>query len=93
MQPALGSHAPSFVALPIMAATKILSQKLSTIAVSWPTDPFRPTLQLKNFLQSLSAHPNLTPKAVEAAKILQDNVVMSKVYPDAPMNYRVELMY
>ena len=78
----------------IMSATK-LSQKLSTIAASWPTDPFRPNLQLRNFLQSLSTHPNLKPKAVEAANALKDNAIMKKVYHLIPvrlLNYRVVLM-
>ncbi|KIM81931.1 hypothetical protein PILCRDRAFT_479495 [Piloderma croceum F 1598] len=61
-------------------STSKISQKLSTIAASWPTDPFRPTMQLKTFLQSLSAHPNLTPKAVEAANALKGDVIMKK-YP------------
>ncbi|KAH7924342.1 hypothetical protein BV22DRAFT_1105546 [Leucogyrophana mollusca] len=62
-----------------MSASK-LSQKLSTIAASWPADPFRPNLQLKNFLQSLSAHPKLTPEAVQAAQALRDNAIQKK-YP------------
>ncbi|KAF9558514.1 hypothetical protein CPC08DRAFT_736403 [Agrocybe pediades] len=77
------------------ASTKQLSQKLSTIAQSWVKDPFRPNLQLQNFLQSLSAHPRLTPNAVEATRALRDNV-MQKKYPlsqkmlrpaSSPMHY------
>jgi len=75
----------------LMSATK-LSQKLGVIAASWPTDPFRPTLQLKSFLQSLSTHPNLTPKAVAAANSLKDNVITKKVYILSTMPYRMELM-
>jgi len=62
-----------------MEATK-LSRKLSSIAASWPTDPFRPNLQLKNFFQSLSTHPNLTPAAVDAVDALKNNAIMIK-YP------------
>lgn len=56
-----------------------LSQKLSTLAGAWPQDPLRPNLQLKNFLKSLSTHPNLTPKAVEAAQDLQRDAALKKV--------------
>jgi len=55
-------------------------KSLSTIATSWPIDPFRPTLQLRLFLQSLSTHPNLTPNAIEAANALKENLIM-KEYP------------
>ena len=55
------------------------AQKLSTIAAAWPTDPFRPNLQLKQFLESLSTHPRLTPDAVRAAKVLLENGVQHKV--------------
>lgn len=56
-----------------------LSQKLANIAAAWPSDPFRPNLQLKTFFQSLSKHPNLTPRAVNAAHSLKDNESMKKV--------------
>jgi hypothetical protein len=56
-----------------------LSKKLNIIAASWPIDPFRPNLQLKNFLQSLSTHPNLTQKAVDAAAALKDDAIIKKV--------------
>lgn len=52
---------------------------LTKIALSWPVDPFRPNIQLKNFLKSLSAHPKLTSKAVQAAQSLQDNAIQKKV--------------
>jgi hypothetical protein len=42
-------------------------------------DPFRPNLQLKNFLEFLADHPNLTPKAVQAAAALQENAVQKNV--------------
>ncbi|PPR00592.1 hypothetical protein CVT26_009867 [Gymnopilus dilepis] len=45
------------------ASTKQLSQKLTAIAGTWTKDPFRPNLQLQNFLKSLAAHPRLTPQA------------------------------
>lgn len=56
-----------------------LSQKLSTIAGTWPKDPLRPNLQLKTFLKSLATHPNLTPSAVDATQDLKNDVVMKKV--------------
>ena len=61
-----------------MAASKV-AQKLSTIAAAWPTDPFRPNLQLKQFLESLSTHPRLTPGAVRSASVLLENGVQHKV--------------
>lgn len=60
-------------------APTILAQKLSTIAATWIKDPFRPNLQLQIFLQSLSTHPRLTPKAVQAARALRDNVMQKQV--------------
>jgi hypothetical protein len=69
----------SFFQTLVMSTAK-LSQKLSTIATSWPIDPFRPTLQLRLFLQSLSTHPNLTPNAIEAANALKENLIMKEVY-------------
>ncbi|KAF9228092.1 hypothetical protein BS17DRAFT_799564 [Gyrodon lividus] len=63
-----------------MAASKSYAQRLSTIAAAWPTDPFRPNLQLKTFLQSLSSHPNLTPEAVHSARVLLENGIRHK-YP------------
>jgi len=59
---------------------KKMAQKLSNIAHSWIVDPFRPNLQLKTFLESLAAHPRLTPRAVTAARALQDNRMANK-YP------------
>jgi hypothetical protein len=57
----------------------MLSQKLRAIAAAWPSDPVRPNLQLKNFLQSLSGHPNLTHQAVHAARLLKDNEFYKQV--------------
>jgi hypothetical protein len=56
-----------------------LRQKLSSIAASWPTDPFRPNIQLKSFLEALSTHPKLTPQAVDAVRSLRDNELQKKV--------------
>jgi len=66
-----------------MSSANKLAQKLSIIATAWPKDPFRPNMQLANFLQSLATHPNLTPNAVEAAVALQSNAIMQK-YPLSP---------
>lgn len=63
----------------VMSSANKLAQKLSITATAWPKDPFRPNMQLANFLQSLATHPNLTPNAVEAALTLQSNAIMQKV--------------
>ncbi|TDL26991.1 hypothetical protein BD410DRAFT_819142 [Rickenella mellea] len=55
-----------------------LSQKLSCIARSWPSDPFRPNFQLGKFLLALSDHPDLTPSAVRAAELLRNNELQAK---------------
>ena len=55
------------------------SSKLKTLAQSWPADPFRPNMQLQNFLRSLSAHPELTPQAVRAVEALRTNELQKKV--------------
>ncbi|OAX38420.1 hypothetical protein K503DRAFT_741219 [Rhizopogon vinicolor AM-OR11-026] len=60
-----------------MVASKA-AQQLTHIISSWPVDPFRPNIQLKNFLKSLSAHPKLTPQAVQAAQLLRDNAIQKK---------------
>ncbi|KZP30050.1 hypothetical protein FIBSPDRAFT_1038415 [Athelia psychrophila] len=73
----IGAVHRSFLALTTMPPSN-LSQKLSTLAGAWPQDPLRPNLQLKNFLKSLSTHPNLTPKAVEAAQDLQRDAALKK---------------
>jgi len=57
-----------------------MRQKLSSIAATWHVDPFRPNLQLKNFLNALSEHPNLTPQAVNAARMLRRGEIQ-KHYP------------
>ncbi|KAF8735259.1 hypothetical protein AX14_002403 [Amanita brunnescens Koide BX004] len=67
-----------------MSATRTLAQKLSTIAAGWSKDPFRPNLQLQSFLQALSAHPNLTREAIQAATALKENAMQSK-YPLSKM--------
>ncbi|KAI5120625.1 hypothetical protein M0805_009385 [Coniferiporia weirii] len=62
-----------------MSASK-LSTQLKSVAQSWPTDPFRPNMQLRSFLLSLSAHPQLTPAAVRASQALRANELQKK-YP------------
>ena len=55
--------------------TKAVGTKLQKLAAQWPADPFRPHLQLKTFLESLSHHPNLTNEAVIATRsLLQDDM-------------------
>lgn len=61
-----------------MAASKY-APKLKAIAAAWPSDPFRPNMQLKTFLESLATHPRLTPNAVHSARVLLDNGVQHKV--------------
>jgi hypothetical protein len=53
--------------------TKAVGNKLQKLAAQWPADPFRPHLQLKTFLESLSHHPNLTDEAVIATRSLLQN--------------------
>jgi len=55
-----------------MASSKLPAQ-LHRIAAAWPVDPFRGHIQLKTFLEALADHPSLTPHAVRAARVLQDN--------------------
>ncbi|EIW76678.1 hypothetical protein CONPUDRAFT_63320 [Coniophora puteana RWD-64-598 SS2] len=62
-----------------MASSKA-AQKLFAIAKTWPVDPFRPNIQLKNFLQSLSTHPRLTEQIVIPVQALRDNTIQTK-YP------------
>ncbi|KZT24957.1 hypothetical protein NEOLEDRAFT_1178726 [Neolentinus lepideus HHB14362 ss-1] len=66
-----------------MVSTSKLSRQLNRIALSWPYDAFRPNLQLKTFLSSLSTHPGLTADVVEAARALSNNEI-SKQYPLPP---------
>ena len=59
-----------------------LSRQLKQVAQSWPTDPFRPNMQISNFFQSLATHPDLTPEAVRAAQALQNGELQKQVrYP------------
>ncbi|KAF9649554.1 hypothetical protein BDM02DRAFT_1806570 [Thelephora ganbajun] len=53
--------------------TKTIGSRLQKLAVQWPADLFRPHLQLKTFLESLSHHPNLTDDAVVATRSLLQN--------------------
>ncbi|KAF9784666.1 hypothetical protein BJ322DRAFT_1065679 [Thelephora terrestris] len=55
--------------------TKAVGNNLQKLAAQWPVDPFRPHLQLKMFLESLSHHPKLTDQAVIATRsLLQDDL-------------------
>lgn len=66
--------------------TKAVGNKLQKLAAQWPVDPFRPHLQLKTFLESLSHHPNLTDEAVIATLSLLQDDLRHKVRrcPDSP---------
>ena len=59
--------------------TKVVGNRLQKLATQWPADPFRPHLQLKTFLESLSHHPNLTDEAVTATRSLLQNDLRHKV--------------
>lgn len=65
---------------------KTLSATMANLVRKWPTDPFRPHLQLKTLLESLSTHPKLTPEAVQATRALSDNVMFDKVDSASPAN-------
>ena len=56
-----------------------VGNSLRKLAAQWPADPFRPHLQLKTFLESLSRHPNLTEEAVIATRSLLQNDLRHKV--------------
>jgi len=60
-----------------------MSSKLRAIAAAWPTDPFRPNLQLKRFLDALATHPRLSPAAVQSATALLENRAQHRVSPSA----------
>jgi len=60
--------------------SRLLSQRLSSIAHSCIADPFRPNMQLATFLNSFEAYPRLTPRAVNAARSLYANELAMKVY-------------
>ncbi|KAF8130272.1 hypothetical protein EV363DRAFT_1219193 [Boletus edulis] len=62
-----------------MAPSKY-AQRLKSVAAAWPTDPFRPNLQLKTFFESLATHPHLTPNAVQSANVLLENGIQHR-YP------------
>ena len=59
--------------------TKTVGNQLQKLAAQWPADPFRPHLQLKTFLESLSHHPGLTDGAVVATRSLLQNEPRHKV--------------
>lgn len=62
-----------------MSSTTKLAQQLHRTAARWSVDPFRPHLQLGNFLKSLADHPQLTPAAVRAARALEEGEFQKKV--------------
>lgn len=64
--------------------TKTVGNKLHKLAAQWPADPFRPHLQLKTFLESLSRHPNITDEAVAATRSLLQNDLRHKVCRCSP---------
>jgi hypothetical protein len=55
------------------------ADRSASIAAGWPADPFRPNLQLKTLLSSLSSHPNLTTEAVEAARAIKNDAFQKRV--------------
>ncbi|KLO16608.1 hypothetical protein SCHPADRAFT_207117, partial [Schizopora paradoxa] len=55
-----------------------VARQLKSIANSWPSDPFRPNMQLQRFFDALADHPKLTPAAVEAAQTLRNGDVQRK---------------
>ncbi|ETW79730.1 hypothetical protein HETIRDRAFT_49374 [Heterobasidion irregulare TC 32-1] len=63
-----------------MSTSTKLAQQLRRISAEWPNDPLRPNMQLKTFLNSLADHPKLSPAAVTAAQVLQENRI-SKKFP------------
>ncbi|KAF8313863.1 hypothetical protein DL93DRAFT_2167662 [Clavulina sp. PMI_390] len=50
-----------------------VSATLHQIAQNWPADPLRPTMQFSQVLSSLSTSPNLSVRAVMAARALSEN--------------------
>ena len=56
-----------------------LGKQLKSIAQTWPQDPFRPNMQLQNFLLSLSKHSKLTHNSVRAVQALRNNELSKKV--------------
>ena len=62
-----------------MSTSTKLAQQLRRISAEWPNDPLRPNIQLKTFLNSLADYPKLTPAAVTAAQVLQENRISKKV--------------
>ncbi|KAF9264586.1 hypothetical protein L218DRAFT_943705 [Marasmius fiardii PR-910] len=60
------------------ATSSKLAQSMLKSAKSWPKDPFRPHLQLSVFLESLSAHPKLTPQAVQAVQALENSTIQKR---------------
>ncbi|KAF7301126.1 hypothetical protein MIND_00676800 [Mycena indigotica] len=57
-----------------------LGAEMARIATACPTDPLRPHIQLRTLLNSLAAHPKLTPGVVNAAQTLERNEIKQR-YP------------
>ena len=72
--PLIATHPVAFT-----MTTKAVGNQLQKLAAQWPADPFRPHLQLKTFLESLSRHPGLTDGAVVATRSLLQNDLRHKV--------------
>ena len=70
---------PVTASLMASKARRVNALKLKAIAQTWPTDPFRPNMQLKTFFDSLAEHPKLTSNAVLATQALKDDVLKEKV--------------
>lgn len=67
-------------------STMSYAQKLRSVAAAWPADPFRPNMQLKTLLDSLSTHPRLSPDVVQSARVLLENGVQHRVSASSLMH-------
>lgn len=56
-----------------------VSPTLHQIAQAWPIDPLRPTIQFGQVLSVLSTSPNLSVRAVMAARALSENRLKTQV--------------
>lgn len=56
-----------------------ISPTLHQIAQAWPSDPLRPTIQFGQVLTALSNSPNLSVRAVMAARALSENTLKTQV--------------
>ena len=73
------SPPPHHLLVPICIMAAVLRSQLRNMAAKWPTDPFRPNIQLKTLLTSLAEHPNLTGSAVRATQAIERDEFMHKV--------------